>query len=200
MAGVPHPWRSVKVTTAPTGLAVELSEMLGHLNLPDGDPDADYVRTLLAAATTHVQERLGRKLIQQTITATYDGWPAGRVMILPWAPLVSVSSVSYVDGTGTLTVLSSSSYTVRTEDEPGAIQLDADLTWPTHRVEAGAIRVVYVVGYGSDPTDVPELIRQHIMVVAATMYEYREAIVSGTILSRVPGARAMSEPYRVAWS
>lgn len=199
MAGVPHPFRSIAVTTAPAEQAVELGEVMAHLRLPDGDMDQGYVRSLITAATQYVEARLGRALITQTVRSTFDLWPSSRYFILPRCPLQSITSVQYVDTDGATATLSSSLYAARTEDEPGAILLDDSELWPSHQAEEGAIRVTYVVGYGAAPSDVPQLIRQHIAVLVAGMYEHREPIVSGTIVSKIPGAVSMSDAYRVHW-
>ena len=51
-------------------------------------------------------------------------------------------------------------------------------------------------GYGDLASDVPAIIRQWIMIRAATFFDIREGIVVGTIVSEVPSFPAMLENYR----
>lgn len=192
-----HPWRSFKVTTGPTVEPVTLTDMLGHLRLGAGDPDESYVRALIAAARQTVEQYTGRLLLPQTVRVNYDGWPSSRTLVLPFAPLRGITSLEYVDNDGTVQTFAASNYAARTDDEPGALELDADATWPTHRLEAGAVRVTATFGY-DDGASVPEALRQWIMVRAATMYENREAVAVGMTASRVPMALSLAQ-WRVQW-
>jgi uncharacterized phiE125 gp8 family phage protein len=63
-----------------------------------------------------------------------------------------------------------------------------------------AVVVRYVAGYGTAPGDVPEMVRNWIMVTAATMYEFREDAVTGTIPAKTDYVkRAALGGYRVHW-
>lgn len=191
-------WRSLKRTVAATSTPLELNDALAHLRIDSGDPDAQLVRSYLEAVTDAVENRLGRALMSSTWRATFDEWPEDRLLPLPMAaPLTSVTSVQYVDTSGTVQTWSTGSYTVRTDDVPGAIALNWGETWPTVRYEPGTIRVTYVAGH-SAAEDVPALVRQGIMVGVANFYENRESVVVGTSAARIPGINLLDQ-YRIRW-
>ena len=190
-------WRSLSLVTAPASEPVTFADAAPHVRLDSGDDDETYFTALLTAARQAAENRTGRALMQQTWDVTFDAFPASRLLALPYPPLQSVTYVKYVDSNGTEQTLASGNYTVRTGDEPGTVQLDYDQTWPTTRPEEGAVRVRFVAGY-ADAATVPQLIRQQIMVTAATMYEHRDSTVAGTIAQKVPGAILLDQ-YRVRW-
>ena len=59
---------------------------------------------------------------------------------------------------------------------------------------APAIEVVYKAGYGQDPSDVPAVVRQAIIMAAAYLYEHRGECAAGEAL-RKSGAAELLNPY-----
>jgi uncharacterized phiE125 gp8 family phage protein len=62
--------------------------------------------------------------------------------------------------------------------------------------------VRFVAGYGNAIEDVPEEVRQGLMVMVGTAYAHREEIVTGTVVAAIPismAARSLFAPYRIVW-
>jgi uncharacterized phiE125 gp8 family phage protein len=75
---------------------VSLADAKRHLNIAASNTDHDlYIANLLAAARAQVEAHTSRKLLTQTVTRYFDGWPDGDELVLPYGNLASVTSVHY---------------------------------------------------------------------------------------------------------
>jgi uncharacterized phiE125 gp8 family phage protein len=168
-------------------LPVSLGDVKRNLIIDDDNTADDYLLAqFITEARQEVERVLDRKLITQTVTEYWDGWPGGRELVLPYGNLQSVTSLRYRDEDGDWQTVSSSDYIVQTEDDPGRIVLDDDADWPTETLyESKPIEVVYSCGYGSAFGSVPFAIRRGIMLMVNEMYENRDPVVTGTIVKRV---------------
>ncbi len=190
---------------APATDPITLGEARQHCRITMVEDDGLLVGYLIAART-HVETHLRRALITQTWDFTIDhDWPQERragvlrdQIVLPKAPLQSVTSISYVDTAGNVQVLAANQYLVDATGLQGRIDPAYGVTWPTVREQLAAITVRIVCGYGSNPGDVPESIRQAMLLLIGHWYENREAVNVGNIVSEMPMAvEALLFPHRV---
>lgn len=161
-----------KVSTVPTVEPVSVDELKTFARI-DGTSE-DYLLERFIEATRGATEiYLGRSLIEQSITLKMDWWP-GEKIELPRPPLISITQVVTLDEDDAETEYDSDYYYVITEAEPGLICLRQGVTWPenTDR-DYGGYEIQYKAGYGSGSQDVPELIRQGILMWATQVYENR---------------------------
>ncbi len=153
------------------------------------------LETLTTVARKSAEEYLQRSLITQTWECVLDKWP-GDPFTLFRGPVQSVTSITYYDTDDTAATLDMSVYFVDTYG--GRIGLKYSQIWPatTLRPIAGVV-VEFVAGYGDAAADVPEPIRQAILLLAAHMYEHREPVLVGTIMAELPfTVEALLTPYR----
>lgn len=165
--------RAWTVSTAPASEPVSLSEFKTFARI-DGTSEDFLLERFIEATRGAMELYLGRALIEQSITLKMDFWP-GEVIKLPRPPLISITQVVTLDESDTETSYASSNYYAITEQEPGLLCLKQDITWPenTDR-DYGGFEIQYKAGYGSGSQDVPELIRQGILMWATQVYENRE--------------------------
>lgn len=181
---------STSVVTPPAVEPITVDEAKDWLRL-DLDDDNATLAVLIGAARRAVSTRLRRALIRTTIDLTLDGFPSTRcrpgvwrpettgrfpeetAIRLPFPPLASVSSITYLDPAGASVVLSPSLYRV-TGANPARITPAAGRSWPAALDVPGSVVVRFVAGYGPAPSDVPESIRLAIRVLVALYYEGRE--------------------------
>ena len=71
--------------------------------------------------------------------------------------------------------MDASKYQVSDSREPAAIQPDYNETWPTTRRELDAVKIRCVCGYG-DADEVPEELKQILLMIDAHLFEHREAV------------------------
>ncbi len=168
-------------TVAPLIEPVSLAEAKLHLRVEEAVTEEDaLITTLIEAAREDVESFTGRQLCVATWAYTLDAFPAR--MKLPRPPLISVSSIQYVDSNGETQTVSTDDYVVYTNTEPGRIGLAYNATWPTTRRIPDAVTVTYLAGYdpggssaSDDADEVPARAKAAIKLLVADMFEHREA-------------------------
>jgi len=195
-------------TTPPAAPALLVDDARAHCRTPSSDDS--YLETLIAVATSWVEAWLGRALINRTYTYKLDAfpgqpwwadppcWQCGGEIMLPYPPLVSVTSVVYRDTeTTTATLSSSTAYEVDSGSLPGRVRLRYGQAWPNVLSHPLAVTIVYVAGYGASDAAIPDQIRHALKFLVGHLYEHREAS-SPLSVSTVPyGVEALLMPFRV---
>lgn len=198
-------------TTAPSTEPVSRTEAKNHLRV-DTTANDSLIDALITAAREYVEMTTGRSLITQTWKFYLDQFPLSELLfhewysylgiranriILPRPPLQSVSSIEYVDSNGNTQTLSSSEYRVDTVSEPPRITEAQDTSWPFTDNVTNAVTITYVAGYGNNASDVPQPIRQAILLLIGAWYEHREHIAPENMHEIPMGAHALLSPYQV---
>lgn len=164
---------ALKLITAATVLAVDLASAKAHLRVDVSDDDA-LIEAMIGAATQAAEQMTGRALMTQTWELTLDAFPAA--LELTRVPAQSITSIAYADSAGTATVLAAPLYALDNADEFGfayVVPVYAGV-WPDTRAEINAVKVRYVAGYAS-ASDVPQAIKQWVLLQVGAMYANREA-------------------------
>lgn len=184
------------LVTAPASEPLTTAEAKSHLRVDISDDDT-LIDAYVKAARQYVEEELGRALITQTWDYTLDEFPSdGSAIQLPKPPLVSVTSVSYVDTSGVTQTLSSSNYIVNTGTLKGEITLAYGASWPATREQAKAVTARFVAGYGA-ASAVPESIRTAVRLALGDFYDLRSASIVGESHVTNPAVAALLGPYRI---
>jgi uncharacterized phiE125 gp8 family phage protein len=182
----------ISVVTPATGDPVSLAEAKAHLRVTDGSDDALIVGYLMAARQ-HVEDFTGRTLSLQTYDYKIDDELCDEI-VLPRPPLVSVTSVSYVDINGATQTLSAALYQVDTGILFGRIVPAYQATYPSVRSQPNAVAVRFQAGY----SQIPEPIRQAILLLVSHFYDNRQPVLIGAISSELPfSVVALLSPYKV---
>lgn len=166
--------------TAPTDVVVSTAVAKNWLKVETAvTADDTLIDGLVASAVRYVGVNAHRQIAQGTFDLILDDFPLTGEVIIPRAPLVSVSSVSYVDTTGATVALSVNVYDVVTRDgeDFGSIRLKYNQQWPTTRGAPDAVTIRCVCGYSSAPPGVLTAIQ----MLVGHWYEHREAVITGTI-------------------
>jgi len=189
---------NLKLITAATTEPVSLIEAKAHLRVTDSNSDT-LISSLIKTARQHCENFTGRALASQTFELIMDSFPS--VIELPMPPVTSLIAtdcgIKYKDSDGVETTLASTEY-IFYDSEPAVIVNAYGKSWPTFiPYPIGAVKVRYVAGY---TTNIPEPIKQAIMLLVGHLYENREAINIGNIINEVPfGVTTLLFPYRI-WS
>lgn len=189
--GAPAPPGLVLVTP-PAAEPVTPEEAKAYLRVETAEEDALVTR--LVAAARHAAERAtGRAFITQSWRMTLDRWPRGRVMELPFPPLQSVDAVVLIDDADAETVWPDTNTVADTAAEPGRLALREGVAPPVPGRDIAGLAVDFTAGYGAQPTDVPEALRQAMIRLVAHWFEHRD--VASSVASGEIGALLAS--YRV---
>lgn len=194
----------LSVVTEATGDVVSLSDAKLHLRVDQSDEDS-YIQGLIAAAASEIDSPrgwLGRSLLTKTLRLTLDSLPP-HTIALPGVPVQSVDKVEYRDTSGTLQTVDASDYEFDLQAEPALIwparsnsiareHWADDMDW--HGPDL--FRVEYTAGYGTD-ADIPQIIKQWILLRVGDMYRDRETSIIGTSFSDLSHPARMLDNYRV---
>lgn len=182
----------VAAVVQPQEEPVSLARAKAHLRV-DHDADDDLIMECITAAREHVEGITQRSLARRTWEWTAGRFPHGRVD-LPFPPLVSVESVTYVDTAGVSRTMDPASYLVDV-DRGDALRLAAGTyAWPDVR-DGGPVRVRYIAGY--EPVSIPRALVAAILLVLGHLYFNRESVITGTIATELPlGVDALTARWR----
>lgn len=172
---------ALTVVTAPVGDPLTLEEVKAHLRV-DSTADDELIGALILAARLKLESDTGRALLTRTYDLSLDGWPASGVLLLPYSPVQSVTSITYYDTANVATVWAASNYQVDAASVPARIVPAYGAVWPAVTLRSlNGVVIRYVAGYGALAT-IPETDRQAMKLLVAHWYENREAVgASGTI-------------------
>lgn len=185
------------LSAAPVVQAVGYDDAKAFLRLPD-DTEASIISSLLTAAEAKVQEDTGRLLTTQTWDLTLDAFPYGCEIEMPFAPLLSVTSVTTTNVAGVSSVFSATNYRVDIASFAPRIVLADSASWPSDLRMAQAVVIRAVFGYGATTASVPEPLRLAILQLVAQWYAVRTA-AGAPIPPPWMGYSALIAPYRFSW-
>lgn len=187
----------LSVYELPAEEPISLAEAKRHCRIDVTDDDG-LLAGIILAARVWTEGYTRRALSTQTLDLTLDCWP--RCIVLPRPPHQSVTSISYVDSAGGAQTLAPTEYQVDLSDDeaPARIMPAYGKTWPTIRSGVfNPITVRYVAGYGGNPSNLPDTIRQAMLLIIGHLYENRETtLVNAQSAPLVMGAKALLGPHR----
>ena len=195
-----------RVTTPPTSEPVTLEEARTHLRIepygsPPEHPDDTYITTLITVAREFCEQYLERALVTQTITSVTNAF--SKSLVLPNAPIQSVTSITYVDENGVTQTLPETVYELDTYDNK--IRLQYDQQYPKTRPQEDAVTITYVAGYtnGESPDiyPLPAPVKAAMLLLIGNQYENRQQDVLGNTrisFNSLPlGVYNLLQPYRL---
>lgn len=178
--------------------------------------DDDLFDALIIAATDHLDGWtgiLGRCLVQQTWRQDFDQFCYA--LRLPLAPVISITSVTYVDADDAEQTVAAANYSLLVDDLGPYVKLKDDFAVPSVRDEGPAVSVTYLAGYAteSNVSSVPAAIKHAILMMVSSWYGQKDSLVKaedidipGVIRERrefwstdgglPPAARHLIAPYR----
>lgn len=163
-----------QVSSAPGAEPLLLADVKNYLKIETAITEDDtFITELIKNARVFVERHLARALINQTITEYFDEFPTAdraqklldaRVIKLHIAPVVSITSITYIPADGTPAsysgVFADTNYFLDNISGangigPARICKKKGVSWPTVEPYTNAVKVIYTVGYGAAGTDVP---------------------------------------------
>ncbi len=169
------------VTTPPSAEPVTTQEAKNHLKV-DYDEDDLLIAILIQAAREWIERRTGRSLITQTRTAKLDYFPRCNKIRLPYGKVSSVTSISYYNESEQSTTLSASDYWTDFTNDISRIVVRN--YWPATFDMPNAVTIVYTAGYGAAGSNIPQPLKQAMLLIIGHLYEHREQV--GDIMHEVP--------------
>lgn len=165
----------LSLQTAPVNTPVTLAEAKAHLRVEHTDDDV-LIGSLIGVLVAELDGRqsyLRRALITQTWDYFLGWFPTCARIVIPMPPLASVTYVKYFDTSNVEQTFSAGLYEVVTEGEQGYIALNYAQSWPGTYEREKAVSIRFVAGYGANTTNIPENIRQAMLIRLGELYAGR---------------------------
>lgn len=143
-----------------------------ELITPAAAADDEVLVGLIKTARQWCEMYQRRAYISQSITWTLDDFQEVFEPFRP--PLISVTTLKYIDTAGAQQTLDASNYVVDTESEPGRIYEAFTTTWPSIRGDRNSVEIIYTAGYGTTAATVPQNIKQAMLLLIGHWFENRE--------------------------
>lgn len=192
----------VRTTDAATE-PITSTELKAHLRIDHTDEDT-MIASMITTARRMAEEYCHRTFITSTWKAYMRDWPKGSEIRLPMGKTISIVGVDYAVSAAHDTEVSSSDYYTGLETEI-AILYPKD-EWPETDDEIpNGIEIEYTAGYGANASDVPQDIKNAILIIASDLYEHRESheMMKTRLISYdgyKPAWQFMLDPYVIHYS
>lgn len=170
---------------------ISLGEAKTHLRLEQDFTEEDgLIQSLVDAAVLNLEHNTGRALRVREESLVLDRWAAE--VVLPWWPVQSIVSITYVDPQGLTQQLESMALDLR--QFPAKLRPAQGETWPDLMQGHEVVEIRVNVGMDALPED----LKRAALLMVGHLYENREAVVIGTITSELPMAvEYLLHPYRI---
>ena len=186
--------KTYQVTTAATTYPVSLTEAKSHLKV-DTSADDTYIESIIKAATQLSEEYTNRFFIDTVVTQYASNFK--EIETLFKSKVSAVTHVKYYDSDNTLQTLDATVYEAQLNYEPAQIQLADGKSFPAFTKRNDAVEVKYTVGYGA-ASDVPEIIKQAILLTIGNFYANRQSVIVGRMVSELPqNSKWLLDTYKV---
>lgn len=196
-------YRSLQRIVQPVVEPVSLVELKAHVRVETEDEDT-YLLGLIMAARQYCETRIERCFVDTRLEMKLDTFPIGIELPLPMPPFSPTPSrqaieVSYLNVTLQELAVTEAAPVITSQPgtflaqraaTPAVLTPNVNGYWPVTGPIRAAVTVRWWAGYGDSGQAVPRPIRHAILMLAASWYAQREAIV-------VNGSTSPPVPYGV---
>ena len=175
--------RSLKVNTLATNPLFTTADAKDFLKV-DTNADDTLIDNLIKAATQSCEIYTNRYFLDTLVTQYADKWVD--IENLYKSPVSAITHIKYYDSDDSLQTLAGTVYLLDEVSQPARIGLKPNQSYPNIANRINAVAVQYTVGYGTASTDVPEGIRQAVLMTIANWYENRQTVITGRTATELP--------------
>jgi|AntRauTorckE6833_2_1112554.scaffolds.fasta_scaffold07363_3 uncharacterized phiE125 gp8 family phage protein len=165
-----RPSYSLTALTEPAVEPIALPELKTFLRISHDSEDAvlgNYIR----AARMFCENYTGKSFITRSYKLAFDVLPRSKSIDIQRTPLVSINSVKIFAADGSETVYAPTQYDVDTAAY--RLHFNTPLSALGGLRSYNALEISFDAGYGTNAENVPEAIRQGILIKTAELYEHR---------------------------
>lgn len=186
----------LRLITPPVEEPISLEQAKAHCRV-DGEQDDVLIAGLIVAARQRAEHETGRALVTQGWRMSLEAFPLAAIEA-PHPPLQAVSEIRYIDLDGQSKTMDNGSYRVYTSAVYGLVLPAYGTRWPECRRDFDAVIIDLVVGYGA-AADVPQAIKQWMLLCIGTWYSQREQTITGAAVAELQRGAwdALLDPFRI---
>ena len=190
--------KSFDIITPSTVALFTTAEAKAHLKV-DSTADDTLIDNLIEAARESAEVFTNRFFINTLISQHGDTFADLEYLFKSPVNVDDTAAIiRYYDSDNATQTLDTSVYLVDQVSQPGRVTLDVDQSFPTIANRTNAVSCRYTVGYGAAASDVPQGIKQAVLLTIGNWYENRQDVVVGRIATELPkSAQYLLEQYKV---
>lgn len=173
----------IKVIT-PASAWIGLAELRLHLKQDTLDDDT-LITDWLAAAVGICEHATGRSIGEQTLELALDEFPSGVAIALTRGPVMSITSVKYINTSSVETTIDPGAYLLDDYSDPAFLIPAYGTEWPDTLETVNAVKIRYVAG------SVPSAVKNAIKLMVGHWDANREAASSKDIRAIALGVDAL---------
>jgi len=162
----------------------------------DTTADDTLIDNLIKAATESCQIYTNQYFMTTIVEQYSDTW--AEFYTLYKSPVSEITHIKYYDSDDTEQTLASSNYILDDVSKPARIGISVKGSLPNLANRINAIHVKYTVGYGSASTDVPDGIKQAVLLTLGNWYENRQTVITGRTATELPlSSQYLLDQYKI---
>lgn len=184
---------ALTLLTPPAAEPVALSDARAHLRLDATEEDV-LLGSLLTAARMAIEAATRRAFLSQSWRLTLDDWPTQPVEI-PLAPVLTIDAVKVATIGGSMLTIDPAFYEVDAASTPPRLAAKRGQAWPMPATRLAGIAIDFTAGYAA-AADVPDPLKQAILMLAAHWFENRTPVSFGAGAEIPAMVAALIAPYR----
>lgn len=180
--------------TPPVLKPVALADMrakIGTTRADDTSRDA-IIEQAIGSATHDCENYTGKAFITQTWV--YYAYSFDRVIGVKM-PVKSVTSITYLDQNNIRQTVSPADYGL--DPHQGIIVPKPGKSWPVALYHNNSVQIEYVCGYGDSPSDVPDNIKEAIMLIVGQAEKFQHTAEAGIRPLTIPMAATQLLRYDI---
>ena len=188
-------YRSLKEVTLSTTPLFTTAEAKDFLKVYTTADDT-LIDNLIKAATESCQIYTNQYFLNTVVEQYSDKW--SEVYTLYKSPVSAITHIKYYDTNDSEETLDDSNYILDDVSKPARIGLAVDATLPSLSDRINAVHVKYTVGYGTASTDVPDGIKQAVLLTLGNWYENRQTVITGRTATELPlSSQYLLDQYKI---
>ena len=174
----------------PVSEPLSVDEVRGWLQLETHDED-NLLASMIKAARCAVEQAIRRALMLQSWRLRLPHWPQQGEVRLPLSPILSIDAVRGFDAAANVILVDLGQF----KWFGSTLSLRPDST--ALSAFAFGVEIVVKAGYGANASDVPEALRQGMLMLIAHWYAHRSDGLHEASVTHFPAAIAGAiMPYR----
>tara|TARA_R100000664_G_C2730391_1_gene121098 strand:- start:224 stop:802 length:579 start_codon:yes stop_codon:yes gene_type:complete len=187
--------RSLKVDTLATNPLFTTADAKDYLKVSTSADDT-LIDNLIKAATQSCEIYTNQYFMNTVVTQYSDKWNA--FYNLYKSPVVSITHIKYYDANDSLQTLAGTNYILDNVSQPARIGISVDGELPDLADRINAVEVKYTVGYGTASTDVPDGIKNAVLLTIGNWYENRQTVITGRTATELPiSSQYLLDQYKI---
>jgi len=173
---------------------VTVADAIAHCRAIDGDVEQAQFAGWIKTARLEAEEHTRRTFISCPLRAAFDWFAAS--LLLRRGPVIDVTAIQYRDLDGALQPVQASAWLLDDFSDPPRVVLARGAAWPQAAPIPNAVLIDYTAGYGPAAADVPEPIRQWMLLRVGMFYEHRDLLSPADIVIS-PSLDGLLDYYRL---